>query len=566
MAGRRRRPARLLDELIATLGTAGLMIAALSILCTAFGLAILARESDRPRRTLRDAVQPIITSWVRTVPVSYLGWTLVDMADRWRRASPEEQATRLAELRAALNALGNQLHPTGDRRAPLIEIVAMDLSTAGARGEALATWAEVNPQLSGPSSEVDEVDLLDPEGDLPRLVLGVRYRAAPDLAQAAEGLADAYFRLVLSVLGLSMFPLLCLIYMVVQVGSLRDRAAREAAQEATLDLANRTCHELGNVAFVLQNERRNLADHLDLIERFVAEHPAALAEAARRVGLDPTQAERLQRAVGRELGRRGLDPEVELRDDAALARHLCRQVAVCSEYIALTVRELDGYLRQSAVPVQVAPTDVRACLEDALTILGPRLESAGVILERIGQAGGNGPARSAGESGDPRPPARAALSAISHALDGVGDVRSDGRDCSTSQLDNDLRGIDGTGGSGSLLVRADRRLLVHALVNLLKNAVEAASQGDRPPRIVVGAWPEGDLLVISVADNGPGVEPEAIPRLFEVGYSTKGAGRGRGLGIVRESIHAQGGSIEVAGRPGEGAEFRILLPRDNGAE
>src|SRR5690606_1834502 len=103
---------------------------------------------------------------------------------------------------------------------------------------------------------------------------------------------------------------------------------------------------------------------------------------ARRAGLDPDQTERLQRALTRELGRRCLDPAVELRDDVALARQLCRQVAVCSDYIALTVRELDGYLRQSAPPVQPVAVDVDACLDDALTILGPRLESAGVTVER----------------------------------------------------------------------------------------------------------------------------------------------------------------------------------------
>ncbi len=280
MLRRPRRMPRPIEGLLATLGTPGLMIAALSLLSLAFGLIVLARESDRPERSLRHAVQPILAGWVRTVPVRYVGWTLVDIADQWRRAPADARTERRAELRIALDELGNQLAQSSDRKSPLIEVVAMELR-AGDDAH-VARWAQRDPQLPGPSSEVEAVSILPPDGSLPAVTLGLRYRVAPDLERAAEGLSGAYFRLVLSVLGLSLFPLLCLFYMVLQAGALRDRAAREAAQEATLDLANRTCHELGNVAFVLQNERRNLADHLDLIERFVAEHPDALDSAARR--------------------------------------------------------------------------------------------------------------------------------------------------------------------------------------------------------------------------------------------------------------------------------------------
>src|SRR5947208_385432 len=80
----------------------------------------------------------------------------------------------------------------------------------------------------------------------------------------------------------------------------RARIAREAAAEATLDLADRTCHELGNVAFVVANERRNLSSHIELLERFVAEDGAAHAGAARRAGLDPSTASRFGQALRRE--------------------------------------------------------------------------------------------------------------------------------------------------------------------------------------------------------------------------------------------------------------------------
>ena len=148
-------------------------------------------------------------------------------------------------------------------------------------------------------------------------------------------------RLVLAVTGLSGYSLLCLAYMVIQARSLSERAAREAAQTATLDLADRTCHELGNVAFVVANERRNLASHIELLERFVAEEPGARASALRRAGIDPAAAARFDQAIAREYADRGIDPAFELRRSAAMARDVCRQIAVCSDYITLTVREVN---------------------------------------------------------------------------------------------------------------------------------------------------------------------------------------------------------------------------------
>jgi signal transduction histidine kinase len=71
---------------------------------------------------------------------------------------------------------------------------------------------------------------------------------------------------------------------------------------------------------------------------------------------------------------------------------------------------------------------------------------------------------------------------------------------------------------------------------------------------------DGPTVWLGVADNGPGISEAAIRRVFNVGYSTKGPGRGRGLAIVRESIHVQGGEIHVSRISGAGLQFRIGLP------
>ncbi len=202
------------------------------------------------------------------------------------------------------------------------------------------------------------------------------YRVADRSLGELARVEASYHRLILALLGLSGYSLLCLGYMARHAQTQRDRIAREAAAAATLDLADRTCHELGNVAFVVANERRNLAGHIDLLERFVAEDAAALAAATRRAGIDPETAARLDRALRREYADRGIDPEFELKGSAAIAREVCRQIATCSDYIALTVRELDGHLKRTTSPTELEPCPVDEIIADALALLAPRIEAA----------------------------------------------------------------------------------------------------------------------------------------------------------------------------------------------
>jgi two-component system C4-dicarboxylate transport sensor histidine kinase DctB len=97
------------------------------------------------------------------------------------------------------------------------------------------------------------------------------------------------------------------------------------------------------------------------------------------------------------------------------------------------------------------------------------------------------------------------------------------------------------------------------ITNLLQNAIEASP--DTTGLVRVRGAVEGETLVLSVKDNGPGVRAEDIARIFTPFFTTKGPGRGMGLGltIAWRVVQSLGGTLEV--RPGAGAEFVLKVPR-----
>lgn len=108
----------------------------------------------------------------------------------------------------------------------------------------------------------------------------------------------------------------------------------------------------------------------------------------------------------------------------------------------------------------------------------------------------------------------------------------------------------------------DDRLRV-AVDALVENAVNATEAGGA---ITIAGRAQGDRFVLEVADDGPGIDPERLPRLFER-FSRVDAPRGRGSGgtglglsIVKAITESHGGSVEVESHPGDGSAFRIVLP------
>jgi len=97
------------------------------------------------------------------------------------------------------------------------------------------------------------------------------------------------------------------------------------------------------------------------------------------------------------------------------------------------------------------------------------------------------------------------------------------------------------------------------LLNLLNNAAQAM---ERLGRILVKTWAEPDALCLSVQDDGCGMPPEVLKRIFDPFYTTKPVGQGTGLGlsISFKIIQDHGGSIQVASEVGRGTRFLIRLP------
>lgn len=115
----------------------------------------------------------------------------------------------------------------------------------------------------------------------------------------------------------------------------------------------------------------------------------------------------------------------------------------------------------------------------------------------------------------------------------------------------------------SLIWWADRAQMEQVFLNLLRNAREACAERDNP-RIEVEAHRLGGELLFSVSDNGVGILPEVVERIFIPFFTTKPSGSGIGLSICKQIVVAHGGRIAVESVVGEGSRFTLRFPKISG--
>ncbi len=114
--------------------------------------------------------------------------------------------------------------------------------------------------------------------------------------------------------------------------------------------------------------------------------------------------------------------------------------------------------------------------------------------------------------------------------------------------------------------RLDRHKLVQILVNLIKNASESIAERGGPGQIRVAAALEADTLRIEVSDDGVGIAPENLTRIFHHGFTTKRGGHGFGLHSSANAAVEMGGKLGARSEgPGRGATFVLELPLEKRA-
>jgi PAS domain S-box-containing protein len=167
---------------------------------------------------------------------------------------------------------------------------------------------------------------------------------------------------------------------------------------------------------------------------------------------------------------------------------------------------------------------------------------------------------SRGQRGDPRPlnptplvkeavkllrstlPATISLS--TYLDEGVPPVRVDPVQVEQVLMNLCINARDAMGGRGDIRVHLRERQVTRGVCASCREAID------------------GHFVELSVGDEGPGVAPEHVDRIFDPFYTTKGVGQGSGMGLatVHGIVHEHGGHVELVTEPGRGAEFRVLLP------
>jgi signal transduction histidine kinase len=106
-------------------------------------------------------------------------------------------------------------------------------------------------------------------------------------------------------------------------------------------------------------------------------------------------------------------------------------------------------------------------------------------------------------------------------------------------------------------INADAEQLWQALLNLIRNSLEAMPEGGE---LTIGTWRDSEGTLLRVSDTGAGLTEEQYKRVFEPFFTTKREGTGLGLSLVQQIVTEHGGHVECESALGKGSTFTIFLP------
>jgi signal transduction histidine kinase len=121
-------------------------------------------------------------------------------------------------------------------------------------------------------------------------------------------------------------------------------------------------------------------------------------------------------------------------------------------------------------------------------------------------------------------------------------------------------------GAPDCKISIDRDRMRRVVINLIENAVQAMAEplpSGRERRIMVSTAASAASYALTIADSGPGIAPEVLPKVFEPLFSTKSFGTGLGLPTVKQIVEQHEGTVELMSTPGTGAMFIVRLPRSS---
>ncbi|WP_041048178.1 sensor histidine kinase [Gordoniibacillus kamchatkensis] len=115
--------------------------------------------------------------------------------------------------------------------------------------------------------------------------------------------------------------------------------------------------------------------------------------------------------------------------------------------------------------------------------------------------------------------------------------------------------------SDNPMILADEAHFAEALANIIINAFEAIGK-EKDGQVTVRMYTEASWLIVTVEDNGPGIQAEHLDVIFDPFYTSKNTNKNWGVGLsyVKQIVHGHFGHIHVDSRPGVGSTFQVLIP------